>query len=320
MLLKRDELTQPLDRNGQTHPFEIDMGESVGSISYRLEAGGFIPDADAFRTYLVYSGKDTSLQAGKYSLNPAMTPLEIAQELQDATPGEVTFSVLEGWRIEEIAAALPTSGLSFQPEEFFAMTLVHPPDLSFTPALPESVSLEGFFFPGQYRFRREISLQEFVYSFFQNFDTQVTPDIRQGFTNQGLDLFQAVTLASIVQREAVVIEEQPIIASVFFNRLSTGMKLDSDPTVQYAVGFNPEQNSWWTNPLSVSDLQINSPYNTYIFAGLPPGPIASPGLSALKAVAFPAQTPYFYFQARCDGSGRHEFAETYEQHLQNSCQ
>ena len=109
----------------------------------------------------------------------------------------------------------------------------------------------------------------------------------------------------------------PRIASVFLNRRAIGMKLDSDPTVQYALGFNND--TWWTNPLSLADLQVDSPYNTYLNPGLPPGPICNPGLAALKAVAFPEQTPYFYFRAACDHSGRHLFAETFEQHKSNAC-
>jgi UPF0755 protein len=114
-------------------------------------------------------------------------------------------------------------------------------------------------------------------------------------------------------------EEMPLIASVFLNRLAAGMKLDSDPTVQYALGYNPGKETWWTNPLSLEDLQFDSPYNTYLYPGLPPGPIASPGLAALQAVAFPAQTPYYYFRADCGGAGKHAFAETFEEHIQNEC-
>jgi UPF0755 protein len=97
------------------------------------------------------------------------------------------------------------------------------------------------------------------------------------------------------------------------------MKLDSDPTIQYALGFDAQRNTWWKSPLSADDLQIVSRYNTYIYAGLPPGPIANPAIGALRAVAYPEQTGYFYFRARCDGSGRHLFAATYEEHLQNAC-
>jgi UPF0755 protein len=152
-----------------------------------------------------------------------------------------------------------------------------------------------------------------------NFESQVTNELRNGFTNQGLDLCRAITLASIVQREAVLAEEMPLIASVFYNRLNSSDVLASDPTVQYALGYNQGQATWWTNPLSLHDLQVDSPYNTYIYAGLPPGPISNPGLEAIQAVAYPAQTSYYYFRSACDGSGHHLFAETFEEHVGNEC-
>jgi len=116
-----------------------------------------------------------------------------------------------------------------------------------------------------------------------------------------------------------VADEMPMIASVFYNRLGINMRLQTDPTVQYALGFDFPQGSWWTTPLSLDDLKVDSPYNTYLHPGLPPGPISNPGLAALQAVAAPAKSNYFYFQARCDKSGLHNFAETLEQHQQNNC-
>ena len=151
------------------------------------------------------------------------------------------------------------------------------------------------------------------------FNAHLSADLRAGFEQHGLSLEQAVILASIVQREAMVTDEAPMIASVFYNRLAAGMKLDSDPTVQYAVGFNQGQATWWTNPLSFADLEIVSAYNTYQNLGLPPNPISNPGLAALQAVAAPADSPYYYFRARCDGSGTHNFAATFEEQLQNAC-
>jgi UPF0755 protein len=150
-----------------------------------------------------------------------------------------------------------------------------------------------------------------------NFDTRVDDEIRQGLAQQGLSLHQGVILASIVEREAVVAEERPRIAAVFLNRLAIGMNLDADPTVQYALS-SLVQGDWWPN-LTLENLQIDSPYNTYRYPGLPPGPIASPGLDSLRAVAFPMSSSEYYFRALCDGSGRHAFAETFEQHQLNSC-
>jgi UPF0755 protein len=143
--------------------------------------------------------------------------------------------------------------------------------------------------------------------------------MQDSYDQQGLSLFDAVTLASIVEREAVLDEEKPLIASVFLNRLAAGIPLESDPTAQYAAGYDEARGGWWPTPVSLNDLEIDSPYNTYRYPGLPPGPISNPSTESLKAVAFPAQTPYYYFRASCDGSGKHVFAETYEQHLNNSC-
>jgi UPF0755 protein len=128
-----------------------------------------------------------------------------------------------------------------------------------------------------------------------------------------------VILASIVQREAVHIEEAPYIASVYLNRFAIGMKLDADPTVQYALGFQFDTNTWWKNPLSLDDLDVSSLYNTYQVAGLPPTPISNPSLEALNAVAYPQSLPYYYFRAACDGSGYHVYAKTLEEQVANAC-
>jgi UPF0755 protein len=312
-----DILTRPFHPGGAEQSFTIQPGEGVPSIAIRLEEVGLVRSAAAFRAYLIYTGLDTSVQAGTYQLSPALSIVDVAGELQDATPEQITFVVLPGWRMEEIAASLATSGLVITPEEFLDAARFAPPGLDY---LPASVSTEGFLYPDTYVLPRTTTASELVEGFLSNFSQHLTSDLREGFARQGLDVYQAVTLASIVQREAVVADERAQVASVFHNRLRAGMKLDSDPTVQYALGFNPAQGTWWTNPLSMADLQIDSPYNTYIYAGLPPGPISNPSLSALRAVAFPAETPYFYFRARCDDSGLHDFSVTFEEHLQNACQ
>ncbi|MEW5869936.1 MAG: endolytic transglycosylase MltG [Chloroflexota bacterium] len=320
LLRQEQTLKTPANPDGAPLPFQVGLGEPTYAITNRLQAAGIILDAQALRDYLVYTGLDASLQAGEYSLSPRQTPIQIALALQDATPREVTFRILPGWRMEEVAAALPTSGLEFTPPAFLALAGQPPPGL--TPAVegaPPGATLEGFLFPDSYRIPRQASPQQFLETILANFQLKITPKMRQGFGDQGLSLYQAVTLASIVQREAILEDEMPTIASVFFNRLANGMRLDSDPTVQYALGYNPAQETWWTNPLDSAHLALESPYNTYLHPGLPPAPIASPGLAALQAVAFPAQSPYYYFRAACDGSGRHNFARTFAEHQQNAC-
>jgi UPF0755 protein len=310
------DLTQPSDPAGVEQLFVIQPGESVISISIRLEQAGLIHKASTFRTYLLWTGLDTVIQTGTYRLSPAQTGLSIAKMLKSNSLTEVTFTVLPGWRMEEIAAALPTSGLEFTSEAF--LSAAASPSIS-QDLIPAGKSAEGFLYPDTYILPRTTTADQMVSILLKSFSSHLPADIQAAYANHGLTLYQAVTLASIIQREAMVEEEMPLIASVFYNRLAIGMKLQTDPTVQYVLGYNAAQGTWWTNPLSVDDLQLDSSYNTYLHPGLPPGPISSPGWEALEAVADPAQTTYYFFQARCDGSGLHNFAETFEQHQQNYC-
>jgi UPF0755 protein len=311
-------LTQPLDPSGSEQTFTIEIGESVDSVANHLQSVGLIRDAESFRAYLVYSGLDTSIQAGAYQLSTAMSALDIAHELQDATPEEVTFVVLPGWRMEEVAGSLLTSGLAITYDEFLSAAKKPPRGFDF---LAGADTVEGFLYPDSYVFSRSISsAEEMIAEMLRNFAAHLTPELRNGVEQQGLSIYQAVTLASMVEREAVHEEEQAQIASVYLNRFKIGMKLEADPTVQYAIGYNLLQQTWWTNPLTLLDLQVNSVYNTYKYEGLPPSPIANPGLGALRAVASPAETPYLFFRARCDGSGFHNFSETFDEHLQSGCQ
>jgi len=310
-------LTRPLNTFAEEQPFPVDIGESANSVAARLQEAGLIRDAESFRAYLIYSGLDTSIQAGSYQLSSAVSAIDIAHKLQDATSAEVKFIILPGWRMEEIAASLPTSGLPVTADEFIAA--VHSP-LSGYDFLSDASSMEGFLFPDSYILSRTTSAEKIVNEFVRNFGLHLSIDMTSGFQKQGLTVYQAVTLASIVEREAVHDEEKPIIASVYLNRLKINMKLDADPTVQYGLGYNPVQGTWWTNPLSLDDLKFDSSYNTYLYANLPPSPISNPSLKSLQAVAFPTETPYYYFRAKCDGLGYHAFAQTFDEQVANGCQ
>ena len=297
-------ITQPADVYGADQNFSVVLGESPYEIASRLEAEGIIVSARAFTVYLVYTGMDTSIMPGDYRLSPSLSTQSIAGMLQDTRASQVMFTVLAGWRMEEIAASLSTSGLPITPEAFIVAATSH----------------EGFLFPDTYLLDRSTSADELVSILTQRFDQNLSISLKEGFARQGLTIYEAVTLASIVQREAVVAEEQPLIAGVFVNRLEASQRLESDPTVQYALGYDEAGQTWWTNPLSYADLKVDSLYNAYRYAGLPPAPICNPSLGALQAVAYPAETVYFYFRARCDGTGLHAFAETFQGHLDNACE
>lgn len=303
-------LTAPSAASGQS--FTVEAGESPIAVAERLEAAGIIRSAKAFLDYIVYTGLDTSLQAGNYNFDADLSIIDIARAMQDAAPLEVTFVVLPGWRMEEIAASLPTSGLAAAPDAFLSAAR-NPLRFSF---LEGAATNEGFLLPDTYILPRATEAGALVEALVRNFANHLTDELESGFSSQGLTVYQAVILASIVERESVVADEMPLIASVFLNRLSAGWKLDSDPTVQYAVGH---EENWWPNPLSSLDLAFDSPYNTYLYAGLPPAPICNPSLEALRAVANPQITPYYFFRARCDGSGLHNFSATLDEHIRNAC-
>ena len=302
----------PADPYGTEQNFTLENGASPYEIAAQLEERGLISNADAFITFLVYTGMDTHLLPGDYRLSPSLTIPSIAGLFQDTRASMIGFAVLPGWRIEEIAASLPTSGLDIIPEDFLKAAQTPPTALA-----PEAPTHEGFLLPDTYSISRHLTANELIALLTANFSTKLTPEIQNGFTAQGLTLYQGIIIASIVEREAIIPDERSAIASVYLNRWKIGQKLEADPTVQYAIG-NPQY--WWKSPLSYADLEINSPYNTYLYDGLPPTPICNPTLGSLEAVAFPAQTNYYYFRARCDGSGLHLFAETFEEHLANGCE
>jgi UPF0755 protein len=211
---------------------------------------------------------------------------------------------------------MPTSGLDIAAAEFTAAASSPRAGYIF---LEGAATTEGFLYPDTYVLPRGTSLNQLLDAMIRNFAAHLTAELQQGYARQGLTVPEAVTVASIVQREAVRAEEAPLIAQVYLNRLRLGMRLEADPTVQYAVGFNTMQQTWWTNPLTLDDLKLPSPYNTYVQAGLPPAPIANPGADALLAIAEPAESPYLFLSARCDNSGNHNFAQTFEEHLANLC-
>ncbi|HUF38349.1 MAG TPA: endolytic transglycosylase MltG [Anaerolineales bacterium] len=313
-----DELTLPVDPGGEPVEFTIDEGEPAERVIERLAAEGLVRNTAVFRDYLVYTGADTRLVPGTYTLSPGASALDIAAEIQNIAGTGVTFRILPGWRMEEIAAALPSSGIAVDETAFLAVAR-RPPSGGISAFWPAGVSHEGLLLPDVYSLPRSLTAESLIGILAENFRSHLTTDLQTGFAAQGLSVFEAVTLASIVEREAVVKAEMPQIAAVFLNRLAIGMKLDADPTVQYALGYSTAW-GWWKAPLALSDLQVTHTYNTYQVPALPPGPIANPSVAALEAVAFPEPSDFYYFRAACDGSGRHVYAVTFEEHQANACE
>lgn len=293
---------------------EVTTDDSVDALCVKLADAGLIRSSSFFRDYLVYRGLDANILRGSYVFAPGESLDEIARAFADPARSMISFTVLPGWRLEEIAAALPSSGLSIDPKEF--LTKAREPRE--VPQVGEVGTSEGLLLPGSYIVARTTTAEQLISMLMGGFKS-LTNDLTIGFVAQGLTNYQAVILASIIQREAMHAEEAPMIASVFINRLQQNMPLGADATVQYALGYDTANATWWKNPLALADLKVDSAFNTYTRLGLPPTPISAPGSQALQAVASPAQSDYLYFSARCDGSGYHLFVRTFEEQLANLC-
>ncbi len=321
--MREDELSQPAGDDPRPRPFLVVPGDAARFIAARLENDGLITDASLFNLYLRVTGLDRRIEAGNFMLSETMSIPQVAEALQEARFEEILVTIPEGFRAEEVAERLAENYVI--DSEIFLSAVRQPRSLSifddydFLQNLPEGASLEGYLFPDTYRFPVNAPTPDLVLaSFLNNFDNRVGRDGLVG-GGSGLSGSDLLNLASIVEREAVAADERPLIASVYINRLSnrcadSGNYLQADPTVQYARGT---VGNWWWKPQTIEEYSsVISPYNTYLNPGLPPGPIASPGLSAIEATRNPATTNYCFFVATGD-DGRHVFAQTLAEHLQN---
>jgi UPF0755 protein len=299
--------------------FTISPGELPADVAARLEKQGLVKNAELFLNLVKYEKVGTKIQAGEYVLRKTMTMDEIIDAIQHGLAKMITITIRPGWRAEEIADYLATRGLkNYNRDQFLKLVREGKFDYAFLKDRPKTAlpSLEGFLFPESYNVPYDITSDALIVLMLDTFGQRVTEKTRQQIAAQKMTLLEALTLASIVEREAVVANERPIIASVFLNRIKKKMLLQSDSTAQYAIGYQSATKQWWKSPVTIEELAaVNSPYNTYRNLGLPPGPICNPSLASIVAVAEPAQTEYLYFYSK--GDGTHAFAKTYEEHLQN---
>jgi UPF0755 protein len=312
-----DQLEQPAGADDTPVTFVVEPGETVAEIGERLAQENLISDAELFRRYVQYHGLDAGIEAGEFTLRQTMTIPEIAEALQQGTRPEQAITIPEGLRLEQVAAAVEQQ-TGIPQAEFLALATSGwrsaGLSYSFLADLPPEATLEGFLLPETYRLPENPTAVDVLSRMLGTFDARVTPEMRAAAASQGLNVYQMVTLASIVEREAVLDTERPIIAGVYYNRLNDGWYLDACPTVQYALGAPTD---WWP-AFTLQQTEVDSPYNTYHNLGLPPGPICSPGLASIQATAYPAQTDYYFFLADCTkNDGSHLFARTAEEHNAN---
>jgi len=282
---------------------EVDFpkGSSLRRLADQLETGGVLRSARLFTLHARLTGSAARVKAGTYQFSDAMKPGEILRKLVDGDVYEKRFAVPEGYSIYQLAEMLETRGLSTK--EAFLAACRDPEILS--EAGVRGKSAEGYLYPSTYNLVKVSDAREIVRMMtaqFRKVYDERFPPLEQG---AALSRSEIITLASIVEKEAVTPEEKPLIASVFYNRLKKGMPLQSDPTAVYGLRA-------FGGKVTGSDVRRDTPYNTYLIRGLPPGPIGNPGSGAIEAVLKPAATNYYYFVARNDGS--HQFSATLEEH------
>ena len=304
----------PIAASGAPVIITVKQGENAKTIGAELQRQGIIRSSRLFEVMVGLRGVQNSLEAGDYEFDPGTPVVVVVDRIAAGKTASHDVVIPEGRRIEEVGEILEGAGV-ISKDAFLAALVKSQYEEPFLAQVSAS-SLEGFVFPATYEFHRGAPAQEIVDTLLRGFQTNVADKVQ--LEGQDLTLEQVVTLASIVEREAQTPSERSIIASVFLNRLKAGIPLQADPTVQYAVARDASsvrQYTSWKKELTVDDLKIDSPYNTYVVAGLPPGPIANPGLASIEAVVRPAVTNYLFFMSR--GDGTHVFAETLEEHLRN---
>ncbi len=275
--------------------FIVKPGQGIREIASDLQKEGLIKNPVVFFLLVRQMGLDGKIQAGDFRLSSSQTPAEIAENLTHGTL-DIWITVPEGKRGTEIDDILkekiPTYDTSWK---------------------NELIQHEGYLFPDTYLIPKDADIAAIISIMTDNFDKKyatIEPGKKTNLTKN-----EIVTMASLVEREAKFSEDRPLVASVLINRKNIGMKLDIDATIQYALGYQQAQKTWWKKDLTKADLNLNSPYNTYLNPGLPPTPIANPGIEALIAVINPASTDYIYYIS--DSTGHNHYAKTIEEHNAN---
>lgn len=281
----------PVDKtNTESKVFVVPKGAAVRAIGNSLKEEGLIRDPVIFFLYVKKNNLDTSIQAGSFKLSPSMSLEQIIKNMQTGSI-DVWVTIPEGYRSEEVAEVLEQTLETYED--------------SWVSVLKEN---EGFLFPDTYLIPKDADVNTVINIMRNNFNLKLN---EANIDPNDPNILEIVTKASLIEREAITDEEKPIIASVISNRLNEGMGLDIDATLQYITGTS---DGWWEVPTG-EERRIDSPYNTYRYAGLPPGPIANPGIEAIKAAVNPSRTPYYYYIH--DSSGQSHFAETLEEHNRN---
>ena len=311
--LRAKTLNQTID----TVEINIPEGSDVEDIIQILVNAEVIEGESRFRILMAFGNYGSELQAGSYQFKKRMPATEVIFFLRQGGITSDLVRIPEGLRLMEVGQILHDAEIidiqdwqNALSQDWLHIALSSKPNDS---------SLLGYLLPASYPFREGTTAKMAIKSMLDAFSDQVSPELMILAGENGMTLHEVVTLASIVEREVVLIEEMPVVASVFINRLKQDILLGADPTVQFAVSNRESvgEHGWWKSYLTLEDLKVDSPYNTYLNLGLPPGPIANPGIAAIEAVIKPADTDYIYFVASPECDGSHLFSASYSGHLRN---
>ena len=299
-------LSQPVSSGAkELLTITVKPGMTTSQISALLQEQGLIRSALFFRVIARMNGLDNSLQAGDYVFSKAMSTGQIVGKLSRGETAFRQLTIPEGYTVHRIAELLESQKLG-SAAKFKALAENYTPYEYMNTSAPVKYKAEGYVFPDTYRVVPGTSEEQLLKMMVNRFNEQFTPAMRKRADELGMSTEKVIILASLVEREAQVAKDRPIIAGVFIKRLNMNMPLQSCATIQYILGYQKPE-------LTIYDTELPSPYNTYQNPGLPPGPIANPGMAAIKAVLYPADTDYLYFVA--DKNGAHRFSRTYEEHL-----
>lgn len=304
-----EEYTSALDyKLNEKTEFTVDAGLSTRSIASKLAKEEIIKEPWAFEWYVSREGLSGKLQAGDYTLQKGWTIAEIANTMLTARKDEVSVTIPEGYRLTQIDETFAEKGL-IKSGEILALKDMQT-DSYLTKNLPAGVDLEGYLFPDTYFFEKENAIAEdIIERMLQTMETKMTDEMVTEIWRQGKTIHEILTVASLIERESFAEDERNIISGIIWNRLDAEMPLGIDATIQYAVSDG------WPNSLTYDDLQVDDPYNTRKYAGLPPGPICSPSLASIAAAIYPADTDYWYYLH--DSEGKIHYATTNEGHNEN---
>lgn len=302
---------------GEDKIFVIEKGEGLKIISHNLKKENLIISQDYFEIYVRLSKLDNKLQAGEYLLNPSMSIKEIAKKLSEglSLSQEKEIKIIEGWNMGDIGYYLKKE-MNLSEEDVRNLKNKKINDylnpISENSALSEifpDSNLEGYFFPDTYRIFNDASLETIVSKALNNFNKKISPEMMKDIKKQEKSLSEIIIMASLIEKEVRSLEDMKVVSGIFWNRINIGQALESCATLAYILGKNKKQ---YTH----EDTEVNSPYNTYKNSGLPPGPIANPGLNAIYAAIYPEKSDYYYFLSRAD-NGETVFSKTYNEHLKN---